>query len=177
MTNAANIELVERRDAYGVVCAEDGFVVAVPAEIAIDHGGTWHAGGVAEAASDLEAAAQSIAREQGEDVGLVIVEQAKALIIMIAALAARERVGDPAEETLEQLLSEQDLQAKDAAGAILGQRLPDRRGLVLAARDEVVELLVEAHGFEGQGRAHLQRETTGEVQGIGAHDRRVAEDR
>ena len=108
---------------------------------------------------------------------LVVVEQAKTLIGMIPALALREGVGHPAEETFEKLLSEQYLDAPDAAGSILGQCLSDWRGRVFTARNEAVKFLVESDGFQGQGRTQLEREPGGQVQGAGSDDRRIAEHR
>jgi len=64
---------------------------------------------------------------------------------MIAALAAGQGIGRPAEEALKQFLPEQDLKPAHATGSILSQGLSHRRGRAGAARDKVVQLLVKGH--------------------------------
>src|SRR6185312_570622 len=80
------------------------------------------AGHVAEADADLIAAPELVAADDREDVGLVVLEQAPRIVGVIFALRARQRVRDPAEEALPQLLAHEELAAEDAPLALVGER-------------------------------------------------------
>jgi len=125
-----------------------------------------HPAGIAKAAAHHEAHADVVAGQQGQHVGLVVVEKAKGLARMIAALAARQGIGRPAEEALEQFLPEQDLKSAHLAGSILGQCLSTGGDGLALRENQVVQLLVEAHRLQGQGWTQLEREPAGQVYGI-----------
>ena len=97
----AHVELPEGGDADRVERAEERLVDAGRAsKYAPDDGRAREARRVAEAAADLEAGAEVVRGDRGEDVGLVEVVGVVRLARGVRALAPRQRVRDPAEEAL-----------------------------------------------------------------------------
>ena len=87
--------------------------------------------------------------------GLVVVEQAPGGVGVVAALAADQRVGDPAEQAVAELLAQEELAAVAAADDFRDERGGERRRGQLAARRELVDVLVEPEelGAERAGDA------------------------
>src|SRR5438132_70453 len=95
---------------------------------------------------------------------------------MVLPLRARDRIRDPAEESLPQFLANEDLPAVAAAEAVLRERAGQRRRGRLVARDQIFELLVEADDLDRQRARDPDGGGEADVQRARQAERRIAED-
>ena len=82
-------------------------------------------GRVAEPRAEVPTPPKLIAGDDAQRLGLVEVEETPRGVGVVAALAARQRIGDPPEETVQQLLPKKKLAAVGLADLVLDQRRRD----------------------------------------------------
>ena len=92
--------------------AVDGLVNLIfGVEIGPDDGCPRRTSRVAKARAGLESMRDLIAGQHGKHVRLIVVEEAPVRVRAIFSLAANQRIREPAEETLGQLLAQKHLSA------------------------------------------------------------------
>src|SRR5262249_51005263 len=142
------IELPEGWNANAVLRSEDGIVaIGLCVVRAADDGRAWIARGVAEARAKAPSP-DLLAHHEREDVRLIEVERAPAFVVDVAALALRDRVRGPAEESMPDLLPQQELETVAPAFTVLDERACLERVGETAPDDEVLHSLVEADDVE-----------------------------
>ncbi len=169
----AQVELAEGAEARAVGGAGERRVLVGDRVVErAGHGRVGIPGHVAIARAHLEPARQEVAEHHGEDVGLVELEQIPVLTRMILPFAPRQRVGEPAEEALAQVLANEDLAAVGAPDAVVGEQ---RIAGVLARDDQIAQVLPEEVDLGRQSRPELPFGADDVLRAVLGEDVRIAE--
>src|SRR5262249_10716352 len=151
------IELLEIGHARRVLRTERGLVRVVARVVeGADHGRAWKAAHPTEARAERPRA-DSLARDDREHVRLVVVEETPRAVADVAALAAAQRVREPAEETARELLANDEQNAVASSLAVLHESAREQRRGNAAAYGEIAERLVEGGRLDRQRAAHGER--------------------